>query len=363
MEKPITLFVHEVRAVLEDRQTQLRRVVKPQPDFVYRVIGDTITALHNNQGAVYEISQAGKRRRVAPDSSFSELGLHGRFGWQRLLANTLQGIRAKGVSGLVFISRSQKRQGVFDCIVVPQEQEGHEKRPSLGLHGIPRVTKVADDADKTSGRQTGKQPANKSLVGNADRKLARSEGARSRNRGRKAPCVEIEKYGTRASPLGIETRIMQSASCRTHSWDEPICNVSYCRFQVGQILWVRETFSVSGNGYFYRADVMQPETVKYSWTPSLHMPRSASRLTLRVKAVRVERLQEISKEDAVFEGLVVVNNGYRLNGYGLPDWEQHECRFSPIDAYQRLWDNINAERAPWASNPFVWIITFERINP
>ena len=171
-------------------------------------------------------------------------------------------------------------------------------------------------------------------------------------------------------------RICKGARRLSCAMDWPIASCPYG--QRSDLLWVRETWRTDpardglkpreipkGAPILTMADtgLAFPSPLWGKVRPAIFMPRWASRLTLELTAERVERLQEISKEDAVSEGLVVVNNGYRLNGYGLPDWEQHECRFSPIDAYQRLWDSITAKWVPWASNPFVWVITFERVKP
>lgn len=83
-----------------------------------------------------------------------------------------------------------------------------------------------------------------------------------------------------------------------------------------------------------------------AWHPSIHMPRWASRLTLRVTSVRVERLHDISDADCKAEGIY------------------HGCDRDPYeparDIFACLWDEINGQRAPWASNPWVWVIGFER---
>lgn len=84
-----------------------------------------------------------------------------------------------------------------------------------------------------------------------------------------------------------------------------------------------------------------------SWRPSIHMPRWASRLTLEVTGVRVERLQDISEEDARAEGLA-------LEGLILPG--------HAAGCFSRLWDSINAKRASWASNPWVWVVSFRRVE-
>lgn len=87
--------------------------------------------------------------------------------------------------------------------------------------------------------------------------------------------------------------------------------------------------------------------------PAIHMPRWASRITLQVAEVRVERLQDISIEDAKAEGLEWVSPTFGFGG--LPEtWSQN-----PIDAYARLWEHINGPSA-WDDNPWVWAVTFQR---
>lgn len=125
----------------------------------------------------------------------------------------------------------------------------------------------------------------------------------------------------------------------------------------GDRLWVRETW---GPGPFYRAD---DETISPSdgWRPSIHMPRWASRLTLEVVNVRVERLQDISDEDARAEGCPCYVCGAPLDGRSENDCH---CFHKQADAYdfRNLWDSINAERAPWASNPWCWVVSFKRVG-
>ncbi len=118
----------------------------------------------------------------------------------------------------------------------------------------------------------------------------------------------------------------------------------------GNRLWVRETFSISSNGYFYRADVKQPETIKYSWRPSIFMPRKASRITLEVLSVRIERLQNISSMDVIQEG---IQSGPAKHWYHAPDG---------TEKYRALWDSLNKKRGfGWETNPFVWVIQFRKI--
>lgn len=97
------------------------------------------------------------------------------------------------------------------------------------------------------------------------------------------------------------------------------------------------------------------------WRPGIHMPRWASRITLEVTDVRVERLQDISEDDAKAEG--VEAKRYMVNPFKTGALR---ARFSGeksayVESYALLWDSLNAERAPWTSNPWVWVVEFRRI--
>lgn len=100
------------------------------------------------------------------------------------------------------------------------------------------------------------------------------------------------------------------------------------------------------------------------WRPSIHMPRWASRLTLTVTDVRAQRLQDISEEDAIAEGLQHFNEDCLLHYSGTcqheKEWFSDFDRWDtePIEAYRMLWDSLNAKRAPWDSNPWVAAYTF-----
>jgi hypothetical protein len=132
--------------------------------------------------------------------------------------------------------------------------------------------------------------------------------------------------------------------------------------QPGDRLWVRETFcefdpnkhGILGihEKYAYRAETTpEGEEIRkgygYSWRPSIFMPRWASRITLEVTAVRVERVQDISPEDALAEGDVEALTNPRH-------------KETSIDWYHNLWDSINGAGS-WASNPWVWVVEFRRI--
>lgn len=147
--------------------------------------------------------------------------------------------------------------------------------------------------------------------------------------------------------------------------------VADCPYEVGDQLWVRETWGVLswtcviGDRGRQRTEVVfragphpfdrdRPhgwEDGKDKWRPSIHMPRAASRITLSITDVRVERVQDISEADAKAEGC----DGNCGVGY-IPAYQKGPCAYH----FASLWDSINGEGS-WASNPFCWAITFRRL--
>lgn len=106
----------------------------------------------------------------------------------------------------------------------------------------------------------------------------------------------------------------------------------------------------------YLEDCGNPNAIEYRatskslgpWTPAIHMPRWASRITLEIESVRVERVQAISKADAIAEGFE----------------REPALPIDPRDWFRVLWDSINASRGfGWDENPYVFAITFRRVKP
>jgi hypothetical protein len=142
--------------------------------------------------------------------------------------------------------------------------------------------------------------------------------------------------------------------------------------KVGDVLWVRETClwvmlddahdllegSRDRNQWVYKTDVGEDwieyakEKYGYKWKPSIHMPKDAARIWLRIKDVRVERLQDISGSDCGSEGMQVT--GLTLSSIEV-HWDELKRQF------KSLWQSINGEKS-WNENPFVWVIEFERIE-
>jgi hypothetical protein len=94
---------------------------------------------------------------------------------------------------------------------------------------------------------------------------------------------------------------------------------------------------------------------------AIHMHRWASRLTLEITDVRVQRLQDISADDAIAEGIKPLN-GFCYGPDGCSDCNEKGCK-AERDDFQKLWDSINAKRALWDSNPWIWVLTFKRATP
>lgn len=161
-----------------------------------------------------------------------------------------------------------------------------------------------------------------------------------------------------------------------------------CQYGVrGDRLWVRETHalvapSLSGRLEYAGARIAEsdygPVEIWYRadgalgimsmlfadgprWRPSIHMPRWASRLTLEVTQVRVERLQDISEEDAIAEGIEPVPGGYR--NY-MPEREAQGLATSfasPRESFFSLWESIHGTEA-WVTNPWVWVVEFQKVG-
>jgi hypothetical protein len=128
----------------------------------------------------------------------------------------------------------------------------------------------------------------------------------------------------------------------------------------GTKLWVRETFAVcADNNVFYRADGKPDPWEGVKWKPSIFMPRAASRITLEVTKVRIERLHAISERDAQFEGVKRLESGpFEINGMPV-----HPHTSSYREAFAALWDKINGKKYPWSKNHWVWVVEFDVIKP
>lgn len=132
-------------------------------------------------------------------------------------------------------------------------------------------------------------------------------------------------------------------------------------------LWVRETFAdttdlhVDDPGWVYRATDPDWSTMEgFKWRPSIFMPRAASRLNLGITGVRVERLNQISDEDAMAEGIRCYTAGDIL-AYAVSPDSRDDAEATARMAFRALWQSINGADS-WDANPWVWVVNFERLE-
>ena len=159
--------------------------------------------------------------------------------------------------------------------------------------------------------------------------------------------------------------------------DSLFCNPKYGK---GDVLWVRETWTKGcewdGEGrlpplrYYFRASEdwtklewwhEETDTITCSpkWKPSIHMPKAAARIYLQVADVRIERLQDISEEDAAAEGVESEFDTYR--DYHFKDSLGSFVLDTPKSSFTTLWESINGLDS-WNQNPFVWVVSFRILS-
>lgn len=161
-------------------------------------------------------------------------------------------------------------------------------------------------------------------------------------------------------------------------------NIIKCPYgQPGDRLWVRETHAIVPRTAYAHSEgvhqILRPnddhDAAIYHegwersqggirWRPSIHMPRWASRITLEITDVRVERLQEISYEDALAEGVSDMSALLHDDWQPLNGESGNECARRlrwPQRLYKQLWESINGPDS-WDKNPWVWVVEFRRID-
>lgn len=130
-------------------------------------------------------------------------------------------------------------------------------------------------------------------------------------------------------------------------------------YQPGDILYVRETFiQAAAHTFWYKADDKSWMSKDLLWKPSIHMPKEAARIWLKVTDVRVERLQDMDWQDALYEGIdMCLGRDMKTGEYIFPDE-------NPLDDFIDLWDSTikksDLDRYGWHANPWVWVIEFEQ---
>ncbi|WP_148250538.1 hypothetical protein [Raoultella terrigena] len=150
---------------------------------------------------------------------------------------------------------------------------------------------------------------------------------------------------------------------------ENVCDYWHpCPFgAVGDRIWVRETWNKYSGLLTYRADhdwidEMRKETVcTAKWRPSIHMPRWASRILLEITDVRVERLNDISEQDSMSEGIDADRLAESQDNYNCIADHNMTGRPTATGAFKYLWESIYGEES-WKANSWVWVIEFKRVE-
>lgn len=194
------------------------------------------------------------------------------------------------------------------------------------------------------------------------RNALRSRGGQFRRVAKPQPNWSTPRERPAASPEGWQIE--------GHSgiWSEDgdaETEVRKCPYMVGMRLWVREPWALHPDyhpqeaGVIYRATDpgwdANNEGIK--WRNAMFMPRWAARLTLEITEIRVERVADISEEDAIAEGC----EDYCWGGY---DFDFNIKHTPTVANFHRLWDSINGKKpgCSWADNPWVWVIGFKMIE-
>lgn len=170
-------------------------------------------------------------------------------------------------------------------------------------------------------------------------------------------------------PLGFVTDSTEKkkAGCFGFDANEYGGSIQYVkppyRYAPGDILYVRETWKKAPKGYYYYEDWQRNDIADVTkWKPSIYMPKEAARIWLKVTDVRVERLQEITDNECIKEGIYPSNCRDCNDIFGCdvcPDEGYDE-----VDKFVEVWNSTikksDLNRYGWDANPWVWVISFER---
>ena len=172
---------------------------------------------------------------------------------------------------------------------------------------------------------------------------------------------DAASVGLPTGPNGSEIQSMQEIFQNHPPYDK------------GDILWVREAWinahivdenvpygEFSRDGFEYKATYHSPS--RFRWKSPIYMPRAAARIFLEVVSVRVERVQDISVDDCIAEGMDCdndINNPDPATHESIKNWNLANAQ----SLYKELWNKINAKHGySWNSNPWVWVYEFKRIQ-
>lgn len=197
----------------------------------------------------------------------------------------------------------------------------------------------------------------------------------------KAPLVRAilsgQKTQTRRAFSGHMVKQMRAAAAIgevSHFLDEGILQPNDLAYvqqfspvgEPGDRIYVRETFGYGGDAYtpdlYFRAS-QSDAPIQGCWHPAIHMRKADARIWLEVAGVRVERLQSITKQDAIAEGIERTEDFFNCpcwRDYSEPEGpDAAVCPDDPIDSFRTLWESTGGD---WEANPWVWVIDFKHIE-
>jgi hypothetical protein len=165
-------------------------------------------------------------------------------------------------------------------------------------------------------------------------------------------------------------------------WGIDKCYISAINRKSGEILdikcpygtihtkiWIRETWALldflvhDQEGIVYKASEIgkdwEANDEAWTWKPSIHMSKKYARIWLRIESIGIDRLKNITKEEAIAEGIQVLENDVQ---YSYKDYLSNQVYyFDPRNSFESIWDSINGEGA-WDFNPWVWVIKFSKLK-
>jgi hypothetical protein len=390
-ERPTLFSGPMVQAILDGRKTQTRRIIKPQPSVIY-LRGDGLYGWKDSDGffqkhrtspygqpgdhlwvrrscyvaysdeicdndiiygltddRIYGICTQGENNYdkynscewnpIESNIGISKRRLHGGIGRADLLTDEIQRIWSEGIRGVVSAKRASLKEGLPEYFNESQRQESDKISTSFGLYGFSWNAPFIIIAGSSSRRESGKQQSGKSSMGITGGELAGQKIAWSRDGRGKTSDGEIDRFRASSIEMGGRERINEPKECCTNIRNVTGFNLRHC----------------------------SPRLTK---RPSIYMPRRASRIDLEIIDVRVERLHDISEEDAIAEGINEDRIIIGMSCTGGLHSENYATRYfydgcieggfdSAVDAYLSLWASINGDGS-WEANPWVWVIEFRK---
>lgn len=421
-ERPILFSTPMIKAILEGRKTQTRRLINWKKEnlggikdsFIevkesslglpyfrmfnghghntikcpYGKVGDTLCPVHTGYGKIDDRQTSNHKEKnngnqdkgrsfTETDTDSTEQRLYGGRGRADLFAETIQGIHPQQNCGLVSAKRESELKGVYDYQYVSSEQESYPNNSQVDLYGVSRDAAEEVNASEAFGRNSDKHQTRKSNLGDSRGKLGGQTGTRNSVCGRETLGVEIDGQGAGTHSLGNIEGALQHQTRGESFRNVATSNSAHCI--CSNRLWVKETFYAFGKfdytgkttksgkrevefldftlkanlNYLYPANREIPTTkdrFELGWhkRPSIFMPREASRITLEITNIKVERIRDISESDAIAEGVAVP--------------KMYPSAFAPYrNAFKELWESINGKES-WGQNVWVWCISFRRVE-